>query len=77
MPEIVAKGQVVRGRHGGEHIPGLNDLRLDARHPAQGLESHRRPIAANAVKGSVQLVNHELEPQLGRLMEDDEEHLVV
>ena len=46
-------------------------------HPRQALERHGQVIGSQVELRSAQLVEHQLEPELGGLVLDDEQHLVV
>jgi hypothetical protein len=76
-PERTAKGRVVARRECREHVPGLDELGHDPSHARQHLEGRLEIIGADPVAGGAQLVTDELQPQLGGLVLDDEQHLVV
>ena len=75
--ELVAEFQVLRGRQGGQHATLLAELGLDVPHPGEDLERRLELVAADPADARPQFVDDELHPQLGGLMLDDEEHLVV
>jgi hypothetical protein len=50
---------------------------LDVLDPREPLEGGREVVAAEQVTGRTELVDEELEPQLGGLVLDDEQQLVV
>ena len=75
--ELLAEGQVVVRGHGGQHVPGLDHLALDAADPGGGLEGRAQLVAADAVGRQVQLVQHQLEPELLHVVDGDEQQLVV
>jgi hypothetical protein len=75
--ERAAERRVFRGRQGRENIPRLVQLGHDARHAREHLESPLQVVLAHALARGLELVNHELHPQLGSLVLHDEEHLVV
>src|SRR5579883_761557 len=77
VAERVAEIEILARRQGREHVPGLDELRHDAAHPRQHLEGGRQIIVLDAEDRRLQLMDHQLHPELGRLMLDDEEHLVV
>ena len=76
-PQPVAKRQVVGRGQRRQHVPGLDQLRLDARHPRQHLERRLQVVRDDPLPRRAQLVHHQLEPQLGRLVDHDEQQLVV
>src|SRR5215831_9470288 len=71
------KRLVLGGRERLQHRPLLEELLLDQLHAREDLEIGRELIALHVAHGSLQLVDHQLHPQLGGLMLDDEQHLVV
>ena len=77
LSERIAKPHVVRGRHRAEHVPGLDQLRLHARDAREHLECRLEVIGADLRARRREFVQAELDPQLARLVDDDEQHLVV
>ena len=77
VAERAAERRVLGGRQRGEHVPRLVELGHDARDAREHLERRLQVVAADVVARRGELVDHELHPQLGRLVLDDEEHLVV
>jgi hypothetical protein len=75
--ERLPEGQVVVRRHRGQDVPGLDELALDAADPRGGLEGRAQLVAAQAPHRQIHLVQHQLEPQLLHLVDDDEQRLVV
>ena len=70
--------RVVLGRRQRlEHGPLLEQLLLDELHPREDLEARLERVDAHVADRGRQLVDHELHPQLGDLVLDDEQHLVV
>jgi hypothetical protein len=55
----------------------VHQLLHDARHPGQHLEGLGQAVGGHVGDGRVQLVQHQLHPQLRGLVLHDEEHLVV
>ena len=72
-----AGSPVLGRRHRRQHVPGVDQLLHDPAHPGQHLERLRQFVARDAGDGRAQLVQHQLHPQLARLVLDDEQHLVV
>ena len=68
---------VFRRRQRLEHGPLLEELLLDQLDARENLERGLERIGAHVCDGRAQLVDHQLHPQLGDLMLDDEQHLVV
>ena len=68
---------ILGGREGREHRPLLGELALDVLDARDALERGLQLVVRNERPRGEQLVPHELEPELARLMLDDEEHLVV
>src|SRR5690606_11617477 len=75
-PERVAEGEVLRRGQRLQHAPLFEEHPLDVSHARQDLEGRLEVILTDELKGAIQLVQHELEPQLAGLMLDDEEQLV-
>src|SRR6185312_1947511 len=50
---------------------------LDLLHPRQDLEAGFQLVLLDVADGGMQLVQHQLDPELGGLVLDDEQHLVV
>jgi hypothetical protein len=75
--QVAAEGRVFGGRERREHVPRLVELRHDPRDAREHLECRLQVVAAHVADGGAQLVDHELHPQLGGLVLDDEQHLVV
>jgi hypothetical protein len=55
----------------------VHQLVHDARHPGQHLEGRRQVVLADLFAHRLQLVQHQLDPQLAGLVLDDEQQLVV
>ncbi|MCY1355789.1 hypothetical protein D3C87_1601730 [compost metagenome] len=68
---------VLGGSHGGQHRPGMHQLIKNPRDPRQHLERGRQLSQSNVLTGGIELVQHQLHPQLRGLMLDDEQHLVM
>src|SRR5688572_13836556 len=77
LAKLVAERRVVRWRHRREDVPGLRQLRLHAGHTREHLEGRSKHVAAHVIDRAGELVYAELHPQLGRLVDDDEKHLIV
>ena len=73
----VAKRGVLRRRQRGQHGPLIDQLMLHLFDAIQHLDALRQLIVLQKQDGGIDLVDHELEPQLRHLMLDDEQHLVV
>jgi len=73
----VAKRRVLERRHGRQHVPHRDQLRLGARDARQHLQRRIEVVASHALQRRGQLVQHEAHPQLRHLVHDDEQHLVV
>ena len=69
--------RVLAGSEGGEHAPLLDQRVLDVLDAGQALQRGVELVGAQQVADRTQLVQHQLEPQLRRLVLDDEEQLVV
>ena len=76
-PERIAERRVLERRHGREHVPHGDQLRLHARDARQHLERRIEIVAPHAGERRGELVQHEPHPQLRHLVHDDEQHLVV
>ena len=68
---------VLGGRQRLQHRPLLEQLLLDQLDAREDLEARAEAIFAHEGDRRLELVDHELHPQLGRLVLDDEQHLVV
>ena len=77
LAERVAELGVFAGRHRAQHVPGAGQLLEDARHPGQHLEGRLQPVLADRRHGRADLVDGELHPELGGLVLDDEQQLVM
>ena len=60
-----------------QHRPLLEELPLDQLDAREDLEAGLQPVRAHVAHAAPELVDHQLHPQLGRLVLDDEQHLVV
>src|SRR5688572_6699212 len=76
-PEHVAELHVLRGRERLEHRPLLEQLALHLLHAREDLEARREAVGLHVRDRRLELVDHELHPQLRDLVLDDEQHLVV
>ena len=76
-PEHVAEGHVVDRGQGRQHVPGHGHHRLDPADPGHRLVGGREAVLIHQRDRQIELMQHLLEPQLLRLVDDDEEHLVV
>src|SRR5438132_2180236 len=70
-------GAVIEWRHGGKHIPGLDELSLDAGDPRDHLEGWTQVILANLLARGRKLVQAELHPKFACLVDDDEKHFIM
>jgi hypothetical protein len=75
--ELAAKRAVVEGGHRREHVPRVNELRLNLRDPGEHLESGVEVVGLDLPDDGPELVERKLHPELRHLMDDDEESLVV
>ena len=69
--------RVLARREGREDVPLLDELLLHVLDPGQPLEGRGQLVRGQQRPGRVQLVEEQLHPQLGHLVLDDEEQLVV
>ena len=72
-----AERLVLRRRERLQHRPLLEELLLDELDPGERLEACRELIGLHVADCRPELVDHQLHPQLGGLVLDDEQHLVV
>ena len=77
VDEEAAELGVLGGGERGQHRPLLGQRLLDVLDPGEALERGREVVGPQQVAGRAQLVQHQLEPELGGLVLDDEEQLVV
>ena len=77
VPSVGPERLVFGGRQRFQHRPLLEELLLDQLDAREDLEAGVETIVAHEGDRRLELVDHQLHPQLGRLMLDDEEHLVV
>ncbi len=77
VAERPAELRVLGGRQGGEHRPLLRHHILDALDAGDALEGFAQVISGQQLAGGGELVQQLLEPELGGLVLDDEQHLVV
>ena len=75
--EVRANRAVFRRRHGRQYIPGMHQLFHDFAHPRQHFECRAQLVTGDIGNGFAQLMQHQFHPQLGSLMLDDEQHLVM
>ena len=69
--------RVLGRRHRREHVPGVDHLLHDLADAREHLEGALQLVARDRADGRAQLVQEQLHPQLGHLVLDDEQHLVV
>ena len=65
------------GCHGGQNIPGMDELRHDFSHAGQLFESVGQWVVGNARNGRLQLVQHQFHPQLAAWVLNNEKQFVV
>jgi hypothetical protein len=65
-----------RGK-GFEDGPLVEELHLDEFYTGENFEAGWEPVVADVFEGGRELVDDELDPELGDLMLDDEQHFVV
>src|SRR5664279_1030397 len=73
MPELGVLGR----SEGRQHRPLVGHLPLHVFHPGQPLERGAEVVRGDQRHRGPDLVDHQLHPQLGGVVHDDEEHLVV
>lgn len=73
MPEL----DVLAGGQRREHAPLVEELRLDVLDARQDLERGLQLVRRDQPLGFLQLVHHQLEPELAGLVLDDKEHLIM
>lgn len=61
---------------GGEHLPAVDHVTLNGRDPVETFDRVFNLVGLNCRDDEVRLVEDQLEPELHRLMNDDEKHLV-
>src|SRR3989475_414948 len=76
-PEHVTELAVFGRRQGLQDRPLGDELGLDVLDPREDLERRLELVAPDEGERRAQLVQDQLEPQLARLVLDDEEHLVM
>ena len=69
--------RVLGRRHRREHVPGVDHLLHDLADAGEHLEGALELVARDRADGGAQLVQEQLHPELGHLVLDDEQHLVV
>ena len=75
--QVGADRRVLGRRHRRKHVPGVHQLLHDPAHASEHLECAAELVVGNAGDRRGELVQHQLHPQLARLVLDDEQHLVV
>ena len=75
--EEAAELGVLAGGQGGQHRPLLGQAALDVLDPGQALERRPQLVGGELPLHRAQLVQDQLEPQLGGLVLQDEQQLVV
>lgn len=73
----MAKFGILRRRQRIEHLPLVVQLVPDVAHPRQVLDRLRESVRPHPADGAADLVNDQLDPELGDLVPDDEQHLVM
>ena len=77
VAEHVAELDVLARRERGEHAPLLEELALDLLHAREALLGRAEVVGGEGVQHAVELVDDQPHPELGRLVLDDEQQLVV
>lgn len=77
LPEGGAEFGIISRCERGQHIPGLDDLRLNARDAGEHLEGRLQIIGGNAGHGRGDLVVHQLHPEFGGLVHDNEQQFIM
>lgn len=75
--EHMAELDILGGRERGEHAPLREQLGLDVLDAGEHFEGELEFVASNESKCFSEFVDDELEPELGGLVLDDEQQLVV
>jgi len=75
--EYTTEVDVFAGREGFQNAPLFEEHPLDLLHASENLEAWFELVGLDVLHRGAQLVDHELHPELARLVLDDEEHLVV
>ena len=75
--KIRADGAVLGRGHGGQHVPSVYQLLHDAADAGEFFEGVGQLVLRDVRHGGLKLVQHQLHPQLARLVLHDEQHLVV
>ena len=75
--ERIPERRILRRRQRRQHGPLIDELVLHLLHAIQDLDGARQLVALQAFDRGIELVQNQLEPELGDLMLDDEQHLVV
>ena len=76
-PECGAEARIIGRRERGENLPRLNQIHLYARHARHHLEGGAEIVGADLPDGGDDLVQAQLHPQFGGLVDDDEQHFVM
>src|SRR5687768_10738698 len=77
VPEEAPELRILRGRQRGQHGPLFGEGLLDVLDAGDALQGRTQIVCAEVGGGAAQLVQHQLEPELGGLVLDDEQHLVM
>ena len=77
LAEYVPEFGIFSGRQGIEHLPLAVQLILDVSHACQFLDRLRQLVLAEVAYAAVHFVDDELDPELGDLVLDDKQHLVM
>ena len=77
VAQVRADGAVLGRCHGGQHVPGMDQLLHDPGDPCQLLEGRIEFVRRDVMHGSRQLVQHQLHPQLAGLVLHNEQQFVV
>ena len=70
-------GAVLGGCHGGQYVPGVDQLLHDFAHAGEFFKSITQFICRHVCNRRAQLMQHQLHPEFTGLVLDDEKHLVV
>ena len=77
VPRKLRNSAYSRRGQRGQHRPLLGEAALDVLDPGQALERRAQLVGGELPLHRAQLVQHQLEPQLGGLVLQDEQQLVV
>jgi hypothetical protein len=77
LAQVGADGAVFGRRHGGQHVPGVDQLLHDAADSGELFEGVAEFVLRDIGYRRAQFMQHQLHPEFAGLVLDDEEHFVV